>query len=85
MANGGQNVGGAEEGDLQQSVEALFADTDNSVIMAFRVAKSQASWSVAGRRTRLSTKPRILALTGTSTFESLCLPGDLKSSWTSLR
>ena len=68
MASGGQNAGGVEEGDLQQSVEAFFADTDNSVIMAFRVAKSQASWSVAGRRTRLSTKPRILALTGTSTF-----------------
>jgi hypothetical protein len=28
------------------------------------VAKSQASWSVAGRRTRLTTKPRILVVTG---------------------
>ncbi len=54
-----------DDGDLQGSVEAFFANTDSTVLMAFRVAKSQASWSVAGRRTRLTTKPRILVVTGT--------------------
>jgi hypothetical protein len=53
-----------DDGDLQGSVEAFFANTDSTVLMAFRVAKSQASWSVAGRRTRLTTKPRILVVTG---------------------
>ncbi len=53
-----------DDGDLQGSVEAFFANTDSAVLMAFRVAKSQASWSVAGRRTRLTTKPRILVVTG---------------------
>ncbi|KAG0622466.1 hypothetical protein M758_3G099500 [Ceratodon purpureus] len=62
--NGGGGGGGGEDGgDLNQAVEAFFADSENSVVMAFRVAKSQASWSVAGRRTRHSTKPRVLALT----------------------
>ncbi len=53
-----------DDGDLLGSVEAFFANTDSTVLMAFRVAKSQASWSVAGRRTRLTTKPRILVVTG---------------------
>lgn len=58
-------VGEADGGlDMKQAVEALFAGSENSVVMAFHVAKSQASWSVAGRRTRHSTKPRVLALTG---------------------
>lgn len=48
---------------MKQAVEAFFAGTENSVVVAFHVAKSQASWSVAGRRTRHSTKPRVLALT----------------------
>jgi hypothetical protein len=61
---GGGGGGGEDGGDLNQAVEAFFADSENSVVMAFRVAKSQASWSVAGRRTRHSTKPRVLALTG---------------------
>lgn len=64
-ANGGGGGGGGEDGgDLLQAVEAFFSDTEDAVVMAFRVAKSQASWSVAGRRTRHSTKPRVLALTG---------------------
>ncbi|KAH9551801.1 hypothetical protein CY35_09G031900 [Sphagnum magellanicum] len=54
-----------DDGDLLGSVEAFFANTDSTVLMAFRVAKSQASWSVAGRRTRLTTKPRILVVTAT--------------------
>lgn len=63
-ANGGGVGGGGEDGgDLLQAVEAFFSDTEDAVVMAFRVAKSQASWSVAGRRTRHSTKPRVLALT----------------------
>lgn len=64
MAMNGGGGGGEDGGDLNQAVEAFFADSENSVVMAFRVAKSQASWSVAGRRTRHSTKPRVLALTG---------------------
>lgn len=64
-ANGGGGAG-EDGGDLNQAVEAFFGDSENAVVMAFRVAKSQASWSVAGRRTRHSTKPRVLALTGAS-------------------
>jgi len=60
-ANGGV---GEDGGDMNHAVEAFFAGSENSVVMAFHVAKSQASWSVAGRRTRHSTKPRVLALTG---------------------
>jgi len=48
-----------DEGDLHKTVEDFFAETENSVIMAFRVAKS-----TIVMRTRLSTKPRVLALTG---------------------
>lgn len=61
MANR-QQVG--EDGDLLHTVGEFFRDSEH-VVIAFRVAKSQASWSVGGRRTRLATKPRILALTGT--------------------
>ena len=59
MATGGQNGGGVDEGDLHKTVENFFAESENSVIMAFRVAKS-----TIVMRTRLSTKPRVLALTG---------------------
>lgn len=58
------NQQGGDDGELMKLVESYFQTTDNAVLLAFRVAKSQASsWTVAGRRTRLTTKPRILSLT----------------------
>jgi hypothetical protein len=56
-----------DDGELMKLVESYFQASDNAVLLAFRVAKSQASsWTVSGRRTRLTTKPRILSLTGDS-------------------
>ncbi|KAJ7570160.1 hypothetical protein O6H91_01G108600 [Diphasiastrum complanatum] len=52
-----------DESEFLRTVDAAFQDSDNAVLVAFRVAKSQASWSVAGRRNRLTTKPRVLAIT----------------------
>eukprot|EP00249_Psilotum_nudum_P012124 c23592_g1_i1 orf=378-3053(+) len=60
MANTGL-VG--DDAEVFRAAEAAYQDSDNSVLMAFRVSKSQAFWSVAGRRTRLTTKQRILAIT----------------------
>jgi hypothetical protein len=36
MATGGHNGDGVDEGDLHKTVETLFTETENSVIMAFR-------------------------------------------------
>ncbi|OAE32849.1 hypothetical protein AXG93_1409s1160 [Marchantia polymorpha subsp. ruderalis] len=53
-----------DDRELMKLVEGYFLSSDNAVLLAFRVAKSQASsWPVAGRRQRLTTKPRILTLT----------------------
>ncbi|CAM6085191.1 unnamed protein product [Calypogeia fissa] len=60
----GNQQGGGDDGGLMSLVESYFLTSDLQVLLAFRVAKSQASsWTVAGRRTRLTTKPRILSLT----------------------
>ncbi|KAG6545685.1 hypothetical protein Mapa_012870 [Marchantia paleacea] len=54
----------SDDRELMKLVEGYFLSSDNAVLLAFRVAKSQASsWPVAGRRQRLTTKPRILTLT----------------------
>ncbi|CAI5512837.1 unnamed protein product [Closterium sp. Naga37s-1] len=48
--------------DLTKQVEALLEDPSQTILMAMKLSKNQASWTVAGRRGRLQSKPRILAI-----------------------
>ncbi|KAL2610060.1 hypothetical protein R1flu_028633 [Riccia fluitans] len=53
----------SDDKELMKLVENHFISSDNAVLLAFRVAKSQASSWPGHRRQRLTTKMRILTLT----------------------
>eukprot|EP00270_Netrium_digitus_P018877 TRINITY_DN726_c0_g1_i1.p1 TRINITY_DN726_c0_g1~~TRINITY_DN726_c0_g1_i1.p1 ORF type:complete len:898 (-),score=306.71 TRINITY_DN726_c0_g1_i1:217-2910(-) len=61
MAGAGSGVG-ALDGELAKQVEAMVEDGESNVVLALRLSKNQASWTVAGRRGRVQSKPRILAV-----------------------
>ncbi|GBG88674.1 hypothetical protein CBR_g48206 [Chara braunii] len=48
---------------IMQAVEAAFAETDSTVILGIKVSKSQAAWGGVVRKGRMTSKPRILAIT----------------------
>lgn len=59
----------ADDAEVHRLTEAAFHDSDISVIMAFRVSKSHGRWGVStGRRTSLTSKQRILALTSNNSI-----------------
>ncbi|KAH6559562.1 hypothetical protein KP509_1Z003000 [Ceratopteris richardii] len=61
----------ADDSEVQRLAEAAFRDSDNSVIMAFRVSKSRGKWGVSGgRRSSLASKQRVLALTSNNSINS---------------
>lgn len=54
------------DGSLLAAVEELFAASESSVVTAVRLSKSQpaSAWNLSVRRNRVTSKPRILAVTG---------------------
>lgn len=46
-----------------KEVDALIGDEDSFVVLAMKLSKNQAGWTMAGRRGRIQSKPRILAIT----------------------
>ena len=59
---------------LLKAVDTVLDDEDTNVLLAFKVSKNQASVSVFGRKGRLQSKPRVLAVTGqgSSIAQTLC-------------
>ena len=53
----------ASSADLVAQVEKLLNE-DESVLFTMKLSKNQATWTVAGRRGRLQSKPRIVAISG---------------------
>eukprot|EP00245_Coleochaete_scutata_P011084 TRINITY_DN4045_c0_g1_i1.p1 TRINITY_DN4045_c0_g1~~TRINITY_DN4045_c0_g1_i1.p1 ORF type:complete len:907 (-),score=229.59 TRINITY_DN4045_c0_g1_i1:206-2926(-) len=52
-----------DQNELLGQVEALFNDSDSTVLMAIKVSKSQTTWSLnTGRKGKVTSKPRILAI-----------------------
>ncbi|GAQ91420.1 Exocyst protein Sec3 [Klebsormidium nitens] len=58
-------MAGAADGGLVAAVEALFAASESSVVTAVRLAKSApaSAWNLSVRRNRVTSKPRVLAVT----------------------
>lgn len=56
----------AADGGLVAAVEALFAASESNVVTAVRLAKSApaSAWNLSARRNRVTSKPRVLAITG---------------------
>eukprot|EP00850_Spirogloea_muscicola_P021006 SM000233S07977 [mRNA] locus=s233:85191:92159:+ [translate_table: standard] len=48
--------------ELVRAVDSLLDDEEVTVLMAFKVSKSQAAKTLAGRRGRVTSKPRVLAV-----------------------
>jgi hypothetical protein len=53
--------------ELRDTLQNTLGSSEQ-VVVAFFVEKSTSSWGIGGRRTNLTSKQRILALTGNSFF-----------------
>jgi hypothetical protein len=70
-----QTMAAPVDGSLLAAVEELFAASESSVVTAVRLSKSQpaSAWNLSVRRNRVTSKPRILAVTGQDCTWKQCL------------
>lgn len=58
----------ADDDELRRACEAAIEGTKQSIVMSIRVAKSRGVWGKSGKLGRQMAKPRVLALSGDSSF-----------------